>query len=116
VGDDGRVLPTSVAPADNAEIQSAVLTFMAAWLARTASATEWHDALAPLATPSLAASLVGVDPMGVPATRVVGHVVVTLRSDLYAQVTVPVDTGSVVLGLLNQDGRWLVDTLDWDRP
>jgi hypothetical protein len=30
-------------------------------------------------------------------------------------VTVPVDSGTVELGLLNQSGDWLVDSLDWQR-
>jgi len=38
-----------------------------------------------------------------------------LRADRYSQVAVPVDTGTVLLGLLKRGDRWLVDGVDWDR-
>jgi hypothetical protein len=114
-GDDGQVGPTPTAFADDAEVRSAASTFLASWLQRDASPEAWHSALVPLTTTSLAESLVGVDPIAVPATRVVGSPQVTIQSDLYAQVSVPVDTGVVVLGLLHRGERWLVDSIDWER-
>ena len=114
-GDDAQVAPTPSSYADNDAVQSAASTFMNAWLKRNATPDAWHTALGPLTTRTLSDNLVGVDPLGVPATRVVNSPTVVLRSDLYAQVSVPVDTGTVVLGLLKQDDRWLVDSVDWER-
>ena len=115
VGDDAQIAPTPSAYADNDVVRSAATTFMTAWLRREATAEGWHAGVAALTTRQLADSLVGVDPIGVPATRVTGDPTVVLRSDLYAQVNVPVDSGLVVLGLFKQDDRWLVDTVDWER-
>jgi len=114
-GDDAQVAPTPSAFADNDTVRSAASTFMNAWLQRGASPAAWHGSLSSLSTKSLSDSLVGVDPVGVPATRMTGEPNVILRSDLYAQVNVPVDTGTVVLGLVKQDDRWLVDSVDWER-
>jgi hypothetical protein len=114
-GDDGQTAETASAAVDHEQIRAAASTFTEIWLRRSLSADAWHAALAPLCTQTLAQSLTGVDPSGVPATRMVGEPTVTLRSDVYALVTVPVDSGTVELGLLTQGGRWLVDTLDWQR-
>jgi hypothetical protein len=115
VGDDAQVAPTQSAYADNELVRSATMTFMTAWLRREATPESWHAGVAALATRQLADSLIGVDPVGVPATRMTGDPKVVLRSDLYAQVNVAVDSGMVVLGLLKQDDRWLVDSIDWER-
>jgi hypothetical protein len=114
-GDDAQVAPSPSSFSDNDAVRSAASTFMNAWLQRSATPEAWHTALASLSTRALSDNLAGVDPVGVPATRVVDNPTVVLRSDLYAQVNVSVDTGRVVLGLLKQDDRWLVDTVDWER-
>jgi hypothetical protein len=114
-GDDGAVTPVPTAPTDDTAVLSAVTTFMEAWLQREATPEAWYAELAPLCTEKLRQNLAGVDPRGVPATRTVGESKVVLRSSLYAQVDVPVDSGTVLLGLLQLDGAWLVDTLDWER-
>jgi hypothetical protein len=114
-GDDGPVAPTYSAFADDAEVRAAAATFMQSWMRRSLSSEDWHAALVPLTTASLATSLEGVDPVVVPATRITGDVTVTLRSDLYALLSVPVDTGTVELGLLKQNNTWLVDSVDWQR-
>ena len=115
-GDDGRLVSAAPSdPAQDAEIRDAALAFTTAWLRRDLASEEWHGTLAPLSTAPHAQSLESVDPSGVPATRVVGEVTIPLRSDLYAQVSVPVDSGVLELGLLHEDGRWLVDSVDWQR-
>jgi hypothetical protein len=114
-GDDGQVSADPSQYPDDAVVRDAATTFTQAWLQRLRSPEDWHAALVPLTTTSLASSLDGVDPVVVPATRIVGDLTITLRSDLYAQVSVPVDSGVVELGLLKQGDVWLVDSVDWQR-
>jgi hypothetical protein len=113
-GDDGEVLPTPSDESDTA-IQRAAAAFAKAWLRRDLSAPAWHAGLAPLSTATLLANLEGVEPRTVPAARTVSDPRLVLRSELYAQVMIPVDTGSLLLNLLSTDGRWLVDAVDWER-
>lgn len=114
-GDDGLNSPTQAVYADDADVRAAATAFTQAWLQRSTSPEDWHASLVPLSTATLASSLDGVDPVVVPANRVVGDIAIILRSDLYAQVNVPVDSGVVELGLLKQGGDWLVDSVDWQR-
>jgi hypothetical protein len=114
-GDDGLISPTPLEYVDDVDVRAAATAFTQAWLQRSKSPEDWHASLVPLSTATLASSLDGVDPVVVPANRMVGDPTIILRSDLYAQVTVPVDSGVVELGLLKQGGDWLVDTVDWQR-
>ena len=114
-GDDAEVAPTPTAFPDDNEVHSAALTFAGAWLRRDLAPDAWHDGVAANATESLAASLADVDPAGVPATRLTGDPTITLRTDLFAKVSVPADSGTLLLTLLNQRGTWLVDDVDWER-
>jgi hypothetical protein len=114
-GDDGEVAPTPTAYADDAELGAAALTFMSAWLRRELDPPSWHQGIAELATGGLATSLEGVDPVGVPALRMTGSPTIVLRTELFAQVGVPVDTGTVQLTMVKQGGEWLVDGVDWIR-
>jgi hypothetical protein len=114
-GDDAEVVPSLTQFADDAAVKSAASAFIAAWLKRDLSSAAWHSALVPLSTAELAQSLDGVDPIGVPATRTTGAPTVVRRTDAFAQVSIAVDTGTVVLDLLKQGGTWLVDGVDWDR-
>ena len=114
-GDDAEVAPSPTAFADDAAVKNAASSFVAAWLRRDRSPTAWHAALVPLSTTSLAQSLEGVDPIGVPATRTTGPPTVVRRTEAFAQVSITVDTGTVVLDLVKQGGAWLVDGVDWDR-
>ena len=100
----------------DAAVRAAAAAFTAAWLRRSVPAAEWLDGLRPLATQRLITNLTGVDPMDVPVVQAVGAPVVLLRSDLYAQVRLPIDASAVLLGMVKQGDRWLVDTLDEDRP
>jgi hypothetical protein len=115
-GDDAEVAPTPTATADDTAVTGAASSFLAAWLRRDRSPAAWHAALVPLSTMSLAQSLDGVDPVGVPATRTTGPPTIVRRADAFAQVSIAVDTGTVVLDLIKQNGKWLVDGVDWDRP
>jgi hypothetical protein len=114
-GDDAEVAGTPTAFADDAAVKDATTVFVAAWLKRDRSASAWHAALVPLSTTALAQSLDGVDPIGVPATRTTGPPTVVRRTEAFAQISIAVDTGTVVLDLLKQGDKWLVDGVDWDR-
>jgi len=114
-GDDGEVAATPSAFADDGAVRRAAKDFTEAWLRRTLSATAWHASIAAFATLALARKLDGVDPRGVPATRALGEPTLSLRTNAFAQASIPVDTGTLVLNLLKQDGRWRVDAVDWER-
>jgi hypothetical protein len=114
-GDDGEVAPTPSAYADDAEVRAAALAFATAWIQRELTPQAWHVGVAAHATDLLAETLTDVDPAGVPATRLTGLPTIGLRTDLFAQVGVPADSGRLVLTLLKQDNEWLVDGVDWER-
>ncbi|GIF76595.1 hypothetical protein Asi02nite_61130 [Asanoa siamensis] len=121
-GDDGVVEPTaatldpgpSLSP--GARQPAAVAeTFAKAWLNRTAKADAWHAALAAHATATLETKLEGVDPVVVPAERLTGQATVVPQGTGLAEVSFPVDSGILVLRLVVEKGRWLVDGVDWER-
>jgi hypothetical protein len=114
-GDDSEPSPTPSAYADDKAVLAVGASFLTAWLRSDLSPSAWHDGVSKHATAKLAQSLQGVDPSGVPATRTTGAMVIVLRSDAYAQLAVPVDSGTVRLTLVLTDGAWLVDGVDWDR-
>jgi hypothetical protein len=114
-GDDSEVGPTQSAYPDDPNVRAVATAFAAAWLRRELAAATWHAGIAALATKSLAQSLEGVDPSRVPATRTTGEARLSLRTDLVAEATIPVDTGTLVLTLRKEGNRWLVDGVDWER-
>lgn len=114
-GDDGEVAANPTEFPDGASVTAAATTFTASWLRRDLDAASWHAGLTSLATASLADSLIGVDPAGVPATRRTGDPTITLRTELFAQVAVPLDSGRLLLTLVKEDDGWLVDGVDWER-
>jgi hypothetical protein len=114
-GDDAEVAATPTAYPDDAVVRSAATTFAEAWLRRSLSEQAWHAGLARLSTKALSDSLDGVDPAGVPATRRTGEPTVVLRSELFAQVAIRTDAGTLTLTLLKQGSDWLVDAIDWDQ-
>lgn len=114
-GDDGEVLPTPSAYADDVAVLTAARIFTTAWLRRDASPSSWHTGVASLSTDTLSASLEGVDPLSVPATRTTAEPTIVRRTDAFAQVSIAVDTGTLVLTLVRPESRWLVDGVDWDR-
>jgi hypothetical protein len=115
VGDDGEVAPTTDAYSDDAAVRAAASIFTTAWLRRSLPADVWLDGLRPLATPNLLQNLTGVDPVDVPSATAPGEPAIRVRSDLYADVRVPIGSDAIRLGMLKQDDHWLVDTVDRDE-
>ncbi len=115
VGDDGPVAPTTEAYSDDAAVRAAASSFTVAWLRRTLPADEWLAGLRPFGTSNLIANLTGVDPLDAPDVTAPGEPTVRLRSELYAEVRVPIGSDALVLGMLKQDDHWLVDTVDRDE-
>lgn len=117
--DDGVVsaLPTvtpSVAKGAAAPTQVA-RAFSASWLERERSADAWLAALRPHCTQQLVEQLEQVDPSSVPATKVTGDLTMTTFSESAVQVTVPLDSGRLMLRLVGPNGHWFVDGVDWER-
>ncbi|MEV0714942.1 hypothetical protein [Asanoa sp. NPDC050611] len=124
-GDDGVVepAPTATAALDpgpslspgTQQIERVAKDFAEEWLNRTAKADAWHAALVPNTTRTLAEKLEGVDPVVVPAERLTGAATVVPQGSGLAEVSYPVDSGTLVLRLVVEEGRWLVDGVDWER-
>jgi len=112
-GDDGEVATEPTTYADDEAVRSAARDFAAAWLQRTKPAAQWLDGMRPHATADLIDRLAGVDPLNVPSGATLGPVQLRSRTDLFAEVAIPIATGeALVLGLAHQSGRWLVATVD----
>ncbi|MEQ4305332.1 hypothetical protein ABNF97_28795 [Plantactinospora sp. B6F1] len=118
-GDDGLTVTTEPSPRTSPgapEPAAVARSFATAWLDhRDVAAAEWHEGLRPLATETLAEQLTGVDPVTVPADRITGDLLVVPLNDSLVEVVVPVDSGELRLGLVAHQGRWRVDTVDWQR-
>ncbi|MDG4822416.1 hypothetical protein O7635_11205 [Asanoa sp. WMMD1127] len=124
-GDDGVVEPAPTSSTDidpgpslspgTPQVEKVAKEFAASWLDRAAKAEAWHAALAPHATPTLEEKLEGVDPAVVPAERLTGPATVVPQGSGLAEVSYPVDSGTLVLRLVVEKGRWLVDGVDWER-
>jgi hypothetical protein len=92
------------------------IKFLTAWLRHTnVTSDTWFAGLKPYMTTNLAGELTGVDPAGVPATRITGSVTLIDHDVNVVEASIPVDSGTVTLRLLATDGRWLVDGVDWTR-
>jgi hypothetical protein len=122
---DGAPLPTQTATStlpsagaspypDDRDLTAAATAFATAWLRRELSVKAWHSGITPLVTESVARSLDGVDPSNVPANRTLGGPNILNRTDLFARVGVPLDTGTLLLQLSKHDKRWLVESVDWE--
>jgi len=46
---------------------------------------------------------------------VAGDITVMVFSESAVQVTIPLDSGHLVLRLVGPNGHWFVDGVDWDR-
>jgi hypothetical protein len=93
------------------------MDFTVAWLHHDGvTADQWLAALRPYATRALQDRLSGVDPLTVPASKVAGAATATDRSQSYVDVVIPLDAGSLTLGMASTNGHWLVDSVDWQRP
>ncbi|MGI5146124.1 hypothetical protein ACQEVC_06935 [Plantactinospora sp. CA-294935] len=118
-GDDGLTVTTEPSPRTSPgapEPAQVARSFATAWLDhRDVTADEWHGRLRPLVTENLAEQLTGVDPATVPADRITGELLVVPQNDSLVEAVVPVDSGELRLGLVALEGRWRVDTVDWQR-
>ncbi|MFC7550308.1 hypothetical protein [Plantactinospora sp. GCM10030261] len=111
--DGGPVSPKAIPGVEPPE--SVARSFATAWLRRDLPADRWHTGLAPYATSTLAGRLGETDPAGVPAERLTGYPVLTPQTADLVQVSMPVDTGILHLQLVDADGAWRVDAVDWER-
>jgi hypothetical protein len=122
IPDDGDLASSAPAPAPSTspgapDPKTVATNFTRAWLNHTGvSATQWHTGVARYATPTLSTKLDGVDPAGVPANQITGDVTLIDHAESYVDATVPLDNGLLTLQLVATHGRWLVDTVDWQRP
>lgn len=90
--------------------------FAEAWIDHVdVKAEDWLDSLRDLATPALIKKLKDTDPAGVPANRITGPVSLDIRDARLVEATIPVDSGRLVLRLIVDDNRWLIDGIDWGR-
>ena len=117
--DDGVVgsepPPSPITSPGRAEPEAVAYAFASAWVDhKNVSAKSWHDGLVPNATERLSDQLNGVDPAGVPASRVLGRPGLVPVSDNVVNAVVNVDSGKLTLRLVAPDGHWLVDGVDWD--
>jgi hypothetical protein len=118
--DDGPVSPAATpslvrAPAGSGP-EAVGAAFATDWMASAGrSPVSWVNRLRPRMTPELTQELSGVDPAGVPATRLTGAPTVIPRGARIADVLVPVDSGTLRLRLVLLADRWLVDGVDWKR-
>src|SRR5581483_8141073 len=96
--------------------QTLATRFLAAWLKHTnVTPDAWYAGMKKYMTDNLAGELTGVDPAGVPASRVTGPVTLIDHDTDLVEASVPVDSGVVTLRLVATGGRWLVDGVDWTR-
>lgn len=96
--------------------EQAATRFTTAWLTPGSGAADWQARLRPLSTAALTEKLTGVDPERVPARRITGQVTLRPRTESFVEALIPLDNGRLRLELVPQDGQWLVDVVDWERP
>lgn len=125
--DDGVAEPTPTAeptlPAGHPDPLPAAETFTRAWIDHSGlTPQQWHQRLSVHTTKALADKLRDTDPADVPAKEITGEPTLSsLAGTELAQVEIPVDAGTLRLGLLyttpegKQTKQWLVDTIDWDQ-
>ena len=118
-GNDSVQTPVSPPPPSTspgaAEPATVAASFLAGWLKHDVTAEQWQKSLSAYATKDLLAKLKDTDPAGVPADRLTGDVTIVSRDAMFVQASAPVDSGTVRLNLVADQGRWLVDGVDWDR-
>lgn len=111
----GRDMPSATAPSPDAPVlaepEGVALAFVRVWAQPDAPDAEWRAACGSFATEAFARSLNTSSSTAVPASRVAGSVATQARSDGRALVRVPTDGGAVLVGLVQADGRWRVDSL-----
>lgn len=109
--------PTPTLGSDRtAEVVAAADRFAALWIDHDRPAKTWRDSLTPLCTKTLAAELSGVDPVSVPADRITGTASLEVHADATVDVIIPIDAGKLRLRMVaQQNSKWLVDGIDWER-
>ncbi|MEU8816011.1 hypothetical protein [Actinoplanes sp. NPDC048796] len=118
--EDDSVIDTAPPPRPStspgrAQPEAVAYAFASAWADhQNITPKAWHDQLLPNATKKLASELSGVDPVSVPADRVVGRPSLVPVSAAVVKAIVTMDSGKLSLRLISQDGHWLVDGIDWD--
>jgi hypothetical protein len=85
--------------------------FVTAWARPDLPVEAWQTDVIALATPQFGAQLRTVDPRNVPARSVTGPATLTSATDVAATVTVPTDTGPVVVDLAVMGTTWQVSAL-----
>jgi hypothetical protein len=93
------------------------LDFARAWV-RTdgVSGEQWLKGMTPYATTGLIERMQGADPATVPADAVRDGSEMRVRDSELVEVSVPVSPGLLRLRVVLSSGRWLVDSVDWERP
>jgi hypothetical protein len=115
--DDAPGAPTSISASTTAEARRVATRFTTAWLnSARLSGKDWRAALSPDATPSLMQQLASTDPSTVPAHAIDGDMSLLVRAPTLVEATVPLDSGTLRLGVVMVDGRWKVDSIVWKRP
>jgi hypothetical protein len=119
-GDDGLTYtPSAISPPISPGAATApvvALAFAGAWVAHTTvNADRWRAGLKPYSTASLTAKFSQTDPAAVPADRIIGPPTSVIHAVNLIDVSIPVDSGMLILRLVADHGRWLVDSVDWNR-
>ncbi|MFI5897994.1 hypothetical protein ACIA5D_48720 [Actinoplanes sp. NPDC051513] len=118
--DDDSVIDSGPPPSPStlpgrAQPEEVAYAFASAWCNHTkVTPKTWRDRLLPNSTKNLADELNGVDPVGVPADRVIGRPALVPVSETVVTAVVTMDSGKLKLRLVAPDGHWLVDGIDWD--
>jgi hypothetical protein len=118
-GNDSVVdlVPTpTLGDARTAEVLAVANNFAALWIDHDRPAKAWRDSLTPLCTKTLTGELSGVEPESVPADRITGAASLEVHADATVDVIIPIDAGKLRLRMVaQQNGKWLVDGIDWER-
>jgi hypothetical protein len=97
--------------------EAVALEFAAAWLhADGVTSAQWLAGMKPHATTTLMQRLSDADPATVPVGAINGPPQTRVRDSELVEVSIPVSTGVLRLRVVFLGERWLVDSVDWERP
>jgi hypothetical protein len=115
--DGGDTAQPTLTASAAAEVKTVTTRFVAAWLKHNGvTSDQWRAGIAPYATTNLMTNFQDTDPAGVPANATAGDSTLLVRDPAFVEATVPLDNGTLRLGLVVNGGHWKVDTVDWTRP